>query len=81
MKIAEGRASDWRIVCPLPASPAINWAAKELQKYLGQMSGCKLPIVTRTRSKPALAIGLRPELSPEDRAALPPPRRATMATP
>ena len=73
VKIAEGRASDWRIVCPPPASPAINWAARELQKYLGQISGCKLPIVTRTRGKPAVAIGLRPELSPADRALLPPP--------
>ncbi len=59
-------------MCPPPASPAINWAAKELQRYLRQMSGCKLPIVKRTRGKPALAIGLRPELSPEYRAVLPP---------
>jgi len=73
VRIAEGHASDWRIVCPPPASPAINWAAKELQKYLGQMSGCKLPIVNRTRGKPAIAIGLRRELSPDYRAALPPP--------
>ena len=36
------------------------------------MSGSKLPIVSRTRGKPALAIGLRPELSPDYRAALPP---------
>lgn len=70
--VAAGK-SDWRIVCPPPASPAINWAARELQKYLGQVSGCKLPIVQRTRGKPALAVGLRPELSPEDRAVLPPP--------
>jgi hypothetical protein len=73
VKIAEGHTSDWRIVCPPPASPAINWAARELQKYLGQMSGCKLPIVNRTHGKPALAVGLRPELSPDYRAALPPP--------
>jgi len=70
--IAEGQASDWRIVCPPPASPAINWAARELQRYLVQMRGCKLPIVNRTRSKPALAIGLRPELSSDYRNALPP---------
>lgn len=73
--IAEDHASDWRIVCPPPASPAINWAARELQRYHGQMSGFKLPIVNRTRGKPAIAIGLRPELSPDYRAALPPPAR------
>jgi hypothetical protein len=72
VRIIQGRASEWRIVCPPPASPAINWAAKELQRYLRQISGCKLPVVKRTRGKPALAIGLRPELSPEYRAVLPP---------
>ena len=32
VRIIEGRASEWRIVCPPPASPAINWAAEELQR-------------------------------------------------
>ncbi|HOX55368.1 MAG TPA: DUF4838 domain-containing protein [Candidatus Paceibacterota bacterium] len=72
VKIAEDRASDWRIVCPPPASPVINWGAGELQRYLRQISGCKLAIVKRVRGKPALAVGLRPELSPKDRAVLPP---------
>jgi hypothetical protein len=63
--------SDWRIVCPPPASPAINWGARELQRYLQQMSGCRLPITKRVRSKAALVVGLRAELSPEDRAVLP----------
>ena len=70
--VTAGR-SDWRVVCPPPASPAIRWAATELQRYLQQMSGCKLPVAKRVRGKPAVAIGLRPELSPEDRAVLPPP--------
>src|SRR5512135_973292 len=69
--VAAGK-SDWRIVCPPPASPAINWGARELQRYVRQISGCKLTIVKRVRGKPALAVGLRPELSPEDRAVLPP---------
>jgi len=69
--VADGK-SDWRIVCPPPASPGVNWAARELQKYVRQISGCKLTIVQRTRGKAALAVGLRRELSPDDRAALPP---------
>ena len=56
--VADGK-SDWRIVCPPPASPGVNWAARELQKYVLQISGCKLTIVQRTRGKPALAVGLR----------------------
>src|SRR5215469_8127567 len=66
--IADSHAAGWRIVCPPPGSPAIDWAALELQKYLQQISGSKLPIVKRARGKPAFAIGLRPELSPSDRA-------------
>jgi Domain of unknown function (DUF4838)/Glycosyl hydrolase family 67 N-terminus len=73
VKSVQDRASNWRIVCPPPASPAVNWVATELQSYLQQMSGCKLSIVQRVRGKPMLAIGLRPELSPDDRAVLPPP--------
>ncbi len=75
VQIAQDNASEWRIVCPPPASPAIDWGAKELQRYLQQLSGCKLPIAKRVRGKPALAVGLRPELSPDDRAVLPPPAR------
>jgi len=75
VRIAQDHVSDWRIVCPPPASPAIDWAATELQSYLAQISGCKLPIVKRVRGKPALAIGLRPELAPDDRALLPPPAK------
>jgi hypothetical protein len=37
------------------------------------MTGCKLPILKLSRGKPALVIGLRRELLPEDRALLPPP--------
>lgn len=71
--IVAASQSDWRIVCPPPASPGVNWAASELQRYVRQISRCNLTIVQRSRSKPALAVGLRPELAPEDRAALPPP--------
>ena len=73
VRIIVNGKSDWRIVCPPPGSPRIDSAARELQRCLQQSSGCKLPIVQRVRRKPALAIGLRPELSPDDRAVLPPP--------
>ena len=72
VKVAEGHNSSWRIACPPPASPGVNWAAKELQNYLQQMAGCKFPILKLARGKPALVVGLRRELLPEDRALLPP---------
>jgi len=65
--------SDWRIVSPSATAPGVDWAVKELQKYLFQMTGCELPIVTRPGSKPTFVIGLRARLSRADRALLPPP--------
>ena len=64
--------SDWRIVSPSAIAPGVDWAAKELQKYIHQISGCELPIAKRPGSKPVLIIGLRDKLSPADRALLPP---------
>jgi hypothetical protein len=72
VRIAESRQSEWRIVCPPPGLPGATWAARELQKYVRQMTGCQLPIVNRTRGKPAFVVGLPNEISPEDRALLPP---------
>ena len=64
--------SDWRIVSPSTAVPGVDWAAKELQKYLHQITGCELPVTKRPGSKPAFVIGLRDKLTPADRALLPP---------
>src|ERR1035441_5253751 len=69
--VAAGK-SDWRIVSSSVTVPGVDWAAKELQKYILQMSGCELPIAKRPGSKPALIIGLRDKLSLADRALLPP---------
>jgi hypothetical protein len=38
--------SEYRIVAPKTASPAVSYAAKELQSYLSQISGSRLPIVS-----------------------------------
>ncbi len=72
VRVVEKGKSDWRIVSPSPGSPATEWAARELQRYVAQITGCKLPIVKRTRGKPAFVVGLRNEISPEDRGLLPP---------
>ena len=69
--VTAGR-SEWRIASPSAASPGVDWAASELQKYLRQMTGCQLPITKRAGSKPAFVIGLRDKLSPADRGLLPP---------
>src|ERR1035441_10230931 len=70
--IISARKSDWRIVSLSAKAPGVDWAAKELQEYIRQISGCELPIAKRSGSKPALVIGLRDKLSPADRALLPP---------
>ena len=70
--VVENHKSAWQIVSPAPGSPGVNWAAQELQKYVRQMARCELPLVSKTRGQPAFVIGLRNELSPEDRALLPP---------
>ena len=70
--IVSAGKSDWRIVSPSAIAPGVDWAAKELQKYIHQISGCELPIAKRPGSKPTLVIGLRDKLSPADRALLPP---------
>jgi Domain of unknown function (DUF4838)/Glycosyl hydrolase family 67 N-terminus len=70
--IVSAGKSDWRIVSPSAAAPGLDWAAKELQKYIRQISGCELPIAKRPGSKPVLIIGLRDKLSPADRALVPP---------
>ena len=57
--VTAGR-SDWRVVCPPPASPAIHWAATELQRYLQQMSGCELPVAKRVRGQTRRGHGSAP---------------------
>ena len=59
VSIVSARKSDWRIVSPSAKAPGVEWAAKELQKYLRQMTTCELPIAGRLGSKPAFVIGLR----------------------
>ena len=71
--IVEHHQSNWQIVSCTTSAAKLNWAASELQKYLQQMSGCLLPVVAEPGRKPALVLGLRQELSPEDRALLPAP--------
>jgi hypothetical protein len=71
--IVSARKSDWRIVSPSATVPGVDWAAKELQKYLRQMTGCELPIGGKRGSRPAFVIGLRDKLPRTDRELLPAP--------
>jgi hypothetical protein len=51
----------------------VDWAVKELQEYLLQMTGCELPIATRPGRKPTFVVGVRNQLTRNDRALLSPP--------
>ncbi|MBN2580379.1 MAG: DUF4838 domain-containing protein [Pirellulales bacterium] len=44
--LAENGRTEYRIVVPENASPSIRYAAEELQTFLSQMTGAKLPIVS-----------------------------------
>lgn len=44
--LADGGASDYQIVLPRAASPSQKHAAAELQRFLRQMSGAELPVVS-----------------------------------
>jgi hypothetical protein len=44
--LADGGKSEYRIVVAVDASPSTQYAAKELQTFLKQMSGAELPIVS-----------------------------------
>jgi hypothetical protein len=48
--LAENGRSPYQIVVADKASPAIKHAGEELQKYLGEISGVKLPIVSDQRA-------------------------------
>ena len=72
MWIVEDHRSDWRIISPTPNEPGVPWAIGELRKYIGAITGAKLDTADRPGEGPAIMIGLRDGLSPEDRAPLPP---------
>ncbi len=50
MIIADGSKSNYRIVVALDASVQVSYAAKELQQYIEEMTGARLPIVTDDNS-------------------------------
>jgi len=43
--LASGGRSDYRIVVAKDCPPPVNYAARELQSYLGKIAGARLPIV------------------------------------
>ncbi len=57
--VKDGR-SDFVIVIPRDASPAIARGAKELQLHLAQMSGAEIPIIDDQKRAPAHAILVGP---------------------
>ena len=57
--IVHNGRSDYQIVTPEVKSPAIDYAAKELQGFIKQMTGVQLPVVSETNAgrKPAFLLG------------------------
>src|SRR4029079_18226968 len=62
--------SDYSIVVAPDAPPAVRRGAQEIQKYVEQMSGAKLPIVAPSQPLPDRAIVIRSDantgLGPDD---------------
>ncbi|HOE60721.1 MAG TPA: DUF4838 domain-containing protein [Kiritimatiellia bacterium] len=52
----KGRPADRAIVCPVQASPSQRYAAEELQTFVEQMTGVRLPITDDRAPLPAKAI-------------------------
>ncbi len=64
--VRDGR-SDYSIVLPRDASPSQKHAADELQSFLLQISGAKLPIITESQALPerVILLGHRTDLGDE----------------
>jgi hypothetical protein len=65
LQIAQDGKSDYSIVVPPHSSPAMKLAADEIQKYVEQMSGVKLPVRSGEieRGKPVIYIAMSPHSS------------------
>ncbi|MBZ5620668.1 MAG: DUF4838 domain-containing protein [Acidobacteriia bacterium] len=61
LKVTENGRSNYAIVLAPDASPSERHGAEELQKFLGEMSGARLPITTEPQPKMVL-IGQSPAL-------------------
>ncbi|CAA9387990.1 MAG: hypothetical protein AVDCRST_MAG74-795 [uncultured Pyrinomonadaceae bacterium] len=60
LTLAENGASDYVILVSPQASEVERYAAAELQKYLGQITGSRLSIETRANGKPFIVVGNHP---------------------
>lgn len=51
--------SDYQIVTPENKSPAVGYAAEELQRFIQQMTGVQLPVISEKRAgrKPTFLLG------------------------
>lgn len=70
--VVQNRSSTWAIVTRSPDSGGVRFAGGELRRYIREMSGADLRAAADAATDPVIVIGLRDELSTEDRAVLPP---------
>ena len=62
IKLAKGGQSDYTIVIGSDCSPSERYAAQELQTFLEQICGAKLPISTEAVDGPMILVGKSPAL-------------------
>jgi hypothetical protein len=77
VELARNGESRFRIVLRSPKSPPVAFAVAELTKYVEQISGAKLETDDAGGRGPRIVIGLRGDLSEEDRALLPKPAKGS----
>lgn len=69
--VVEAGQSPWVLAVAADAPPPVRFAAAELQRYIEQMSGCRLAIATAGADGPAIMLGLREALAANVQANLP----------
>jgi Domain of unknown function (DUF4838)/Glycosyl hydrolase family 67 N-terminus len=70
--LANRGESAWTIHSASSQAVPAQFAVVELQSYFAQISGAKLPLAKRRGAAPEIVVGLRKDLTDDDRARLPP---------
>jgi hypothetical protein len=73
--LVEAGKSGWRLIVASPRSDPVVFAAGELRKYVGQISGCALEEGRPGEKGPAIVIGVREDLAAGEARLLPGPAR------
>lgn len=64
LEVVTDHQSAYQIVVAPAASPTENFAARELQHFIHEMTGAKLPLVNTAQNKPSIFVGSQAQLHP-----------------